>query len=145
MSGQIWSGVLYPLMQGMSLLNTAIVIFFGSWFALNGTMSTGAALALVVVFVNYAQQYYQPIMSLTSLYSMIQLAITGARRVDEVRRQDDEVNRAQGQEMPDIQRGLKIDDVHFSYLPGKEILHGITIDVHRGEMVALVGPTGSGK
>ena len=145
MSGQIWSGILNPLMQGMSLLNTAIVIFFGSWFALNGTMSTGAALALVVVFVNYAQQYYQPIMSLTSLYGMIQLAITGARRVDEVRNQPDEIEPAQAKRLPGIKDELQIDDVHFSYLPGKEILHGVSISVHKGEMVALVGPTGSGK
>ncbi|WP_318765112.1 ABC transporter ATP-binding protein [Lactiplantibacillus carotarum] len=145
LTGQIWSGILNPLMQGMSLLNTAIVIFFGSWLALNGSMSKGAALALVVVFVNYAQQYYQPIMSLTSLYSMIQLAITGARRVDEVRNQPDEVNPVNGGTPDGIQNELKIDDVHFSYVPGKEILHGVTINVHRGEMVALVGPTGSGK
>lgn len=145
LTGQIWSGILNPLMQGMSLLNTAIVIFFGSWLALNGSMSKGAALALVVVFVNYAQQYYQPIMSLTSLYSMIQLAITGARRVDEVRNQPDEVNPVDGGQPDGIQDELKIDDVHFSYNPGKEILHGVTINVHRGEMVALVGPTGSGK
>ncbi|CAJ1177958.1 putative ABC transporter ATP-binding protein [Companilactobacillus paralimentarius] len=145
MSGQIWSGVLNPLMQGMALLNTSIVIFFGSWFALNGTLSTGAALALVVVFVNYAQQYYQPIMSLTSLYGMIQLAITGARRVDEVRSQPDEVQPADGKSLAGIKNELQIDDVHFSYLPGKEILHGVSISVHKGEMVALVGPTGSGK
>ncbi|WP_436704400.1 ABC transporter ATP-binding protein [Lactiplantibacillus plantarum] len=145
LTGQIWSGILNPLMQGMSLLNTAIVIFFGSWLALNGSMSTGAALALVVVFVNYAQQYYQPIMSLTSLYSMIQLAITGARRVDEVRNQPDEVSPANGQALDGIHDELLIDNVRFSYLPGKEILHGVSIHVHRGEMVALVGPTGSGK
>lgn len=145
MSGQIWSGILNPLMQGMALLNTAIVIFFGSWFALNGTLSTGAALALVVVFVNYAQQYYQPIMSLTSLYGMIQLAITGARRVDEVRNQPDEIEPADGKSLAGIKNELEISDVHFSYLPGKEILHGVSISVHKGKMVALVGPTGSGK
>jgi ABC-type multidrug transport system, ATPase and permease components len=145
MSGQIWSGILNPLMQGMALLNTAIVIFFGSWFALNSTLSTGAALALVVVFVNYAQQYYQPIMALTSLYGMIQLAITGARRVDEVRNQPDEVQPDEGKKLPGIKDELDISDVHFSYLPGKEILHGVSIKVHKSEMVALVGPTGSGK
>ena len=76
---------------------------------------------------------------------MIQLAITGARRVDEVRNQPDEINPVDGGQPDGIQDELKIDDVHFSYNPGKEILHGVTINVHRGEMVALVGPTGSGK
>ncbi|WP_203632283.1 ABC transporter ATP-binding protein [Lacticaseibacillus suibinensis] len=143
--GQIWSGILSPLLSGLSLLNTAIVIFAGSWLALNGQMSTGAALALVVVFVNYAQQYYQPIITLTSLYGMIQLAITGARRIDEVRSQPDEVRPVNGKAINGIKSELKIDNVRFSYLPGKEILHGVTIDVQKGEMVALVGPTGSGK
>lgn len=143
--GQIWSGILNPVMMGMSLLNTAIVIFFGSWLAVNGSMSQGAALAMVVVFVNYAQQYYQPIISLTSLYNMIQLAITGARRIDEVRAQPDEVAPVAGKPLDVIDRQIALNDVHFSYLPGKEILHGINITVDKGEMVALVGPTGSGK
>ncbi|MCG4282450.1 ABC transporter ATP-binding protein, partial [Lacticaseibacillus saniviri] len=69
--GQIWSGILNPLLQGISLLNTAIVIFFGSWLVLHGSMSQAVGLGLVVVFVQYAQQYYQPIISLTSLYNMI--------------------------------------------------------------------------
>lgn len=143
--GQIWSGVLNPLMGGMSLLNTAIVIFFGSWLAVSGSMSQGAALALVVVFVNYAQQYYQPLISFTSLYSMIQLAITGARRIDEVRNQPDESSPQPGLPLMQIHDAIQLNDVHFSYLPGKEILHGVDITVHTGEMVALVGPTGSGK
>jgi ATP-binding cassette, subfamily B, multidrug efflux pump len=143
--GQIWSGILNPLLMGLSLLNTAIVIFAGSWLALNGSLSQGAALALVVVFVNYAQQYYQPIVQLTSLFNMIQLAITGARRITEVREQPDEVDPPEGKTLDGLKHELLIDNVHFSYIPGKEILHGVTIKVDKGEMVALVGPTGSGK
>ncbi|MDE3314528.1 ABC transporter ATP-binding protein [Lacticaseibacillus zeae] len=143
--GQIWSGILNPLLMGLSLLNTAIVIFAGSWLALNGSLSQGAALALVVVFVNYAQQYYQPIVQLTSLFNMIQLAITGARRITEVREQPDEVDPKNGRTLDGLKHELVIDNVHFSYIPGKEILHGVTIHVEKGEMVALVGPTGSGK
>jgi len=143
--GQIWSGVLNPLLQGLSLLNTAIVIFFGSWLVLHGSLSQAAGLGLVVVFVQYAQQYYQPITSLTSLYNMIQLAITGARRINEVREQPDEVDKPDGLTIDRLKSKILLDDVHFSYLPGKEILHGVNIEVDKGEMVALVGPTGSGK
>ncbi|WP_461218200.1 ABC transporter ATP-binding protein [Lapidilactobacillus salsurivasis] len=143
--GQIWSGILFPLMQGMSLFNTALVIFVGSSLVMNQQMSVAAGLGLVVIFVQYAQQYYQPIISLTSLYTMIQLAITGARRINEVREQPDEVNPAHGQELTTIDQGIQLKDVHFSYQPGKEILHGVDINVDPGQMVALVGPTGSGK
>lgn len=143
--GQAWSGVLYPLMQGMSLLNTAIVIFFGSWYVLNNNINQAVGLGLVVIFVQYAQQYYQPISSLTSLYNMIQLAITGARRINEVREQPDEIAPTNGIAFNGIQEKITIQDVHFSYLPDKEILHGVSIEVDQGQMVALVGPTGSGK
>ena len=64
------------MMQGMSLVNTAIVIFFGGWLALNGDLERSVALGLVT-FVQYSQQYYQPLMQISSGYSMIQLAITG--------------------------------------------------------------------
>ena len=70
----------FPMMQGMSLVNTAIVIFFGGWLAINGSVDRAAALGLVVMFVQYSQQYYQPLMQISSGYSMIQLAVTGARR-----------------------------------------------------------------
>lgn len=72
------------MMQGMSLVNTAIVIFFGGWLALNGDLERSVALGLVVTFVQYSQQYYQPLMQISSGYSMIQLAITGARRLNEI-------------------------------------------------------------
>lgn len=56
--GQILAGILQPLMNGMMLLTTAVVIFFGSWLVLRGNMATGAALALVVVYVQFAQNYF---------------------------------------------------------------------------------------
>ncbi len=53
--------------------------------------------------------------------------------------------RQKGKTLDGLKHELLIDNVHFSYIPGKEILHGVTIKVDKGEMVALVGPTGSGK
>lgn len=143
--GQVYSGMLFPLMQGMSLINTAIVIFFGSWLALNGSLSQATALGLVVIFVQYSQQYYQPITQITSLYNMLQLAITGARRLNEVFDEPDEVNPENGKMIGNLQTGIKLNDIHFGYNEDREILHGVSIDVDKGEMVALVGPTGSGK
>ena len=143
--GQAYSGLLFPMMQGMSLVNTAIVIFFGGWLALNGDLERLVALGLVVTFVQYSQQYYQPLMQISSGYSMIQLAITGARRLNEMFAEKDEVKPANGQSFDGIDKGLSLEHVDFGYNPDKLVLNDVSIDVNKGEMVALVGPTGSGK
>ncbi|WP_413476628.1 ABC transporter ATP-binding protein [Latilactobacillus fuchuensis] len=145
LKGQIYSGMIFPLMQGMSLVNTAIVIFFGSWLAVNGDIKKSVALGLVVTFVQYSQQFYNQIAQLSSSYSMIQLAITGARRVNEVFDEDDEVRPTDGATLTGIDRSVTMENVDFSYLPGKQILHDVNIEVDNGQMIALVGPTGSGK
>ncbi|MCM0583241.1 ABC transporter ATP-binding protein [Weissella diestrammenae] len=143
--GQVWSGILFPLMMGMSLVNTAIVIFYGGSMALNGDLPRATALGLIVMFMSFSQQYYQPITNITSTYNMLQLAVTGAHRLNGVFEQADEVSPENGQNFTGIKEQVLLDDVHFGYHADKEILHGITISVDKGQMVALVGPTGSGK
>ncbi|MGX7150627.1 ABC transporter ATP-binding protein [Enterococcus ureasiticus] len=143
--GQVYSGLLFPMMQGMSLVNTAIVIFFGGWLALNGDLEKTVALGLVVTFVQYSQQYYQPLMQISSGYSMIQLAITGARRLNEMFDEPDEINPKDGKEIDGINESVSLNHVEFGYDPEVQILKDVSINVSKGEMVALVGPTGSGK
>lgn len=143
--GQVYSGLLFPMMQGMSLVNTAIVIFFGGWLALNGDLEKTVALGLVVTFVQYSQQYYQPLLQISSGYSMIQLAITGARRLNEMFDEPDEINPKDGKKINGINESVTLDHVDFCYDPEVPILKDVSINVKKGEMVALVGPTGSGK
>ncbi|WP_312040358.1 ABC transporter ATP-binding protein [Leuconostoc lactis] len=143
--GQVYSGLLFPLMQGLSLLNLAIVIFFGSWLVVHDGMDKAVGLGLIVVFVNYSQEYYQPITQITSIYNMLQLAMTGAQRLSDVHDQPEEVSPKDGQQLTNLKHEVALNDVHFGYQSDKEILHGVSIDVKKGQMVALVGPTGSGK
>lgn len=143
--GQVYSGLLFPMMQGMSLVNTAIVIFFGGWLALNGDVERAAGLGLIVMFVQYSQQYYQPLMQISSGYSMIQLAVTGARRLNEMFDEPDEVNPKNGEEITGVHESVSLNHVDFGYDPEIPILKDVSINVNKGEMVALVGPTGSGK
>lgn len=143
--GQFYSGLLFPLMQGLSLLNLAIVIVGGTWMVADSQMNTAVGLGLIVMFVQYSQTYFQPLTQLTSIYSMIQLALTGARRLAEVEEQPEEDTVPNGQVMQPVKERVSLEDVHFSYNKGKEILHGIDLSVAKGQMLALVGPTGSGK
>ncbi len=137
--------MLFPLLQGISLLNLAIVIGGGAWLIVSGQVSQAIGLGLIVAFVEYSQTYFQPLTQLTSIYSMTQLALTGARRLATVEEQDEENTVPDGKVLKGIKKGVKLENVHFGYNADKEILHGVSIDVDKGKSVAVVGPTGSGK
>lgn len=143
--GQFYSGLLFPLMQGLSLLNLAIVIVGGIWLIVADSMNTATGLGLIVMFVQYSQTYFQSLTQLTSIYSMIQLALTGARRLAKVEAQAEEDLVLDGKKQEGLRSKVALNDVHFSYGEGKEIFHGIDLSVDKGQMLALVGPTGSGK
>ncbi|WP_125552840.1 ABC transporter ATP-binding protein [Loigolactobacillus jiayinensis] len=143
---QVWSGMIMPLMNGFSLLTTALVIFLGTRIALNdSSLSAAAALGLVVTFIQYAQQYYNPIMQISSSFGQLQLAVTGATRLNVMFDEPEEVRPENGQQFDHMDKGIQIEHVDFGYLPNTPILKDVSIDVKKGQMVALVGPTGSGK
>ncbi len=144
--GRLFAGLLFPVMNGMSLLNTAIVIFVGSTLVLDDkSMTTAAALGLVVTFVQYSQQYYQPIMQVASSWAELQLAFTGAGRIQEMFDQEEEVRPVSAPKFTELKESVEIEGIDFGYLPGQRVLKDVTISAPKGKMVAVVGPTGSGK
>ncbi|HEM4881023.1 TPA: ABC transporter ATP-binding protein [Streptococcus suis] len=144
--GRLFGGILFPFMNGMSLVNTAIVIFAGSSIVLNdSSLETAAALGLVVTFVQYSQQYYQPIMQVAASWAELQLAFTGAHRIQEMFDEPEEVRPQNAPLFTELKEGVEIKDIDFGYLPGQKVLDKVSITAPKGKMVAVVGPTGSGK
>ena len=144
--GRMFSGILFPVMNGMSLVNTAVVIFIGSAVLLNDkNIETATALGLIVMFTQFSQQYYQPIIQLAASWGSLQLAFTGADRIQEMFDAEEEVRPQNAPAFTELREGVEIRNVDFSYLPGKPILKDVSISAPKGKMIAVVGPTGSGK
>ena len=144
--GRLFSGILFPVMNGMSLVNTAIVIFVGSAVLLNDqNIETATALGLIVMFTQFSQQYYQPIIQLAASWGSLQLAFTGADRIQEMFDAEEEIRPKDAPVFNELKDGVEIRNVDFSYLPGKPILKDVSISAPKGKMIAVVGPTGSGK
>ena len=144
--GRMFSGILFPVMNGMSLVNTAIVIFVGSAVLLNDTnIETSTALGLIVMFTQFSQQYYQPIIQLAASWGSLQLAFTGADRIQEMFDAEEEVRPQNAPVFTELRKGVEIRNVDFSYLADKPILKDVSISAPKGKMIAVVGPTGSGK
>ncbi|MCU9533380.1 ABC transporter ATP-binding protein [Streptococcus sp. CSL10205-OR2] len=144
--GRLFAGLLFPVMNGFSLFNTATVIFLGSTIVLNDvSLTRAAALGLLVTFVQYSQQYYQPIMQVSSSWAELQLAFTGASRIQEMFDETEEVKPQNAPQFTELKEEVTINHVDFGYLPGQKVLSDVTISAPKGKMIAVVGPTGSGK
>ncbi len=138
---QLISGIIMPLMTLINNLGYVFIAMFGGIQVANG----GIALGNIQAFLQYMNQFSQPITQLANLANTIQATVASAERIfeviDEPEMSDEPVDVA------DIQTDKKVilDQVDFGY-DGKPILmNDYNLKVSPGEMIAIVGPTGAGK
>ena len=144
--GRAFSGLLFPIMNGMSLINTAIVIFVGSAVLLSDpNVEVAVAVGLITTYAQFSQQYYQPIIQIAASWGSLQLAFTGADRIQEMFDAPEEVRPENAPAFTELTDSVEIKHVDFSYVEEKPILKDVSIFAPKGKMTAVVGPTGSGK
>ena len=120
-------------------MGQAMVLGLGGWFALKHELTPGD----VVMFVSYVGMLYNPVDSLTGLAVELQqygIALRRALRLTQTRMEvqtGDQIKNAVGE--------IEFKDVHFSYVPDREVLTGLTLTIKSGQVVGLVGPSGAGK
>ncbi len=111
-----------------------------------------SSVGTVVAFFAYIRQFFEPISNLSQRYTLMQSALTGAERVFELL-ESTEVDaptpmRMTPEEARVSSRGetaFELDHVDFEYKTGAPVLHQVTVAARRGEKIAIVGATGSGK
>lgn len=138
----MFSGTLGPVNNFLSNIGLAIVIAIGALMALNGHTTIG----VIASFVTYSRQFTRPINQLSTLLNSIQAALAGAERVletmDEV---PDLVDKKDAVPIDSLKGKVHFQHVDFYYDQKKRILKDIHFLAKPGEMIALIGPTGSGK
>jgi ATP-binding cassette subfamily B protein len=107
-----------------------------------GGMTVGG----IQAFVSYITFIMWPIQDMARVYAQMQNAVASAERIFGLIDTEPEIkNRPKTVETETIEGDIRFDDVHFHYEEGDPVIKGITFHVKKGEMVALVGPTGGGK
>jgi ATP-binding cassette, subfamily B, bacterial MsbA len=120
---------------------TIIILAFGGYLVFSKNMSTGLLAAYVLVL----RQAATPITTLNGVNQQIQGAAVALDRMFEVLNHPEESNAEKGIVLKDVQGKITFERVHFSYTPGVEVLHDISLDIPAGATIALVGRSGAGK
>ncbi len=135
-------GLIMPVTQLLTDSSYVLVLIFGGFQVLNGTMDVGFLLA----FLLYIQRMSQPVQQLATMYTDIQRSMASGARIFELLDVTPDIEDApDARELPPAAGDIRFDDVHFSYEPGVEVLHGVSFAAAPGERVAIAGRTGAGK
>ena len=135
------SGLMMPVLNGLSDLTYLIVAVLGGLQVLAGRLTIGNMQA----FVQYVWQINQPIQNLTQLAGQLQSAKSSLDRIFQLMDEPDEANDATEVLEGDLTGQVSFKDVDFQYVTDKPLIRDFNLEVNPGEMVAIVGPTGAGK
>jgi ATP-binding cassette, subfamily B, multidrug efflux pump len=139
---QFVSGIIMPLMRFVGNIGYVFVAVVG------GIMVTRRAIAIgdVQAFIQYAQQFTQPITQLANIANMIQSAMASAERIFELLDEQEQIPEAADAQVIEAPQGaVQFAHVRFGYQEDALLMEDMNIDVQPGQMIAIVGPTGAGK
>lgn len=142
---QLFANILFPALFGLQAITNGIVIFYGAYLTINGKLPILEAAGTIFLYTQYVRMIYQPLTQIASQFTQMQLALVGVHRILEIYEEEDEIDNSNSIEIEGIQGDVRLNRVSFSYDGEKNVLSDINIHANKGEMVALVGHTGSGK
>jgi ATP-binding cassette subfamily B protein len=121
---------------------TVIMLLYGGHMVIAGTMTAGT----IVAFLQYRAQVEAPARMLGFLVTMATRAQTSGARIFEIIDTVSEIQEKPGAPpLEDVEGHVRYADVSFSYSRRAPVVHNIDIDARPGEMIAILGPTGSGR
>lgn len=147
-----WDASLYALVEALSSIAIALIIWYGGSQILHGVLTFG----VLVAFIQYIEKFFAPIRDLSAKYSVMQGAMASLERIfalldtneetyppaDSGRFQAGSQNNGAASPLPPL---VEFRNVSFSYRQNEKALENFNLKIHQGERIALVGESGGGK
>lgn len=139
---QFISGLLFPIMNVIGNVGYVAIAVLGGWLTLKGSMTIGG----IQSFIQYMQQFTQPITQTANIANILQSTAAAAERIFEFLNEKEEVKDIENPVVLKKVRGdVKFENVKFCYEKDKVIINDFNANIKAGQTVAIVGPTGAGK
>ena len=140
---QIWIfGFFIPLIEVMSSVSLALIIWYGGKEILQEHMTIG----VLAAFIAYMRLFFQPVRELSQKYSIVQSAMASAERIFHLLETRDALPTLDRPVIPgDVRGEIAFTGVNFAYEPDHPVIKDLSFTIRSGETLAIVGATGSGK
>lgn len=138
---QFLSGLLSPLINFANNAGYVIICVIGGYLIVKGDATVGA----ITVFMTYSKLLMQPITDLSNIANTLQSSLASAERVFDILDAEEETEDVKKDVYLESGGNVEFRNVSFSYLPEKPLITDFNLRVNKGDLVAIVGPTGAGK
>ncbi|MCF8069642.1 MAG: ABC transporter ATP-binding protein/permease [Desulfobacterales bacterium] len=135
--------VFMPIIELLSIIAVALVIFYGGGNVISGYITLGE----LVAYISYMRMFFRPIRDLAEKYNVMQNAMASAERIFQLLEVTDRIPQPETDTWPRDEKikDIALEKVSFSYVPEEPVLKEISLKIKAGDSIAIVGPTGSGK
>jgi len=134
--------IFYPIVEILSAVAIALIVWYGGGQILLGTLSLGG----LVAFIQYSEKFFRPISDLSEKFNILQGAMASSERIFKLLDTKTELELPEHPIVPDAIVGkIRFEDVSFAYNEEDWVLEEVDFAVDPGETVAIVGHTGAGK
>ncbi len=138
----LYHAVFFPVVEVIGAVAVALIVWRGGSSVLSGVLTFGALAA----FLQYTSQFFRPIRDLSEKYNILQAAMASSERIFDLDVTPPEIAAPEKPALPGpFREAIRFDKVWFAYDKDNYVLKDISLHVARGERIALVGATGSGK
>jgi ABC-type multidrug transport system fused ATPase/permease subunit len=132
----------FPVVRFIGVIGVVLMLWFGGLRLLQGTLTLGT----LVLFIQFNDQFFRPMLTITNFYNTVQSAFAGSERIFSIMdTMPTIVDAPDAMEMPEIKGHITFSDVTFGYVEGRPVLVNFNLEIQPGETVAIVGNTGAGK
>jgi ATP-binding cassette, subfamily B, multidrug efflux pump len=146
--------VFYPAIEVVGALASALIIWFGGGWTLEGTLTLGS----LVAFLQYSQRFFRPISDMSEKFNVLQAAMASSERIFKLldtpvriattmtgRASFEIRERTHPMSHHEASGAITFENVTFAYVDGQPVLKNVSFEVEPGERVGIVGATGAGK
>ena len=135
------SGIIMPILSFVGNIGYILIAVVGALFSIN----FGLAVGDIQAFLQYSQQFMQPISQTANIMNVLQSSVAAAERIFELLEEPEEEPVTNPQSITNPEGNVTFNHVDFGYTPEKIIIHDFNFTAQAGQTVAIVGPTGAGK